>query len=164
MHVHACYTDRFVDMIAEGYDCGIRVGLNLADSGLVARRIGSIDAKFVASPDYIARHGSPATPEEFVTHQAVMQGTESWPVLADGKVVLIKPQGRFKGDNGAALVAAALAGIGIGAFPVDLILEHLESGALVPVMPSIRSPRPASTSCGRRVCTPLARSGCLPRC
>lgn len=140
LHVHASYSDRFVDMIAEGYDCGIRVGF-LTDSNLIARRVGAITGMFVASPAYIARHGSPETPEEFVTHQAVMQGTESWPVVADGKVVMIKPQGRFKGDNGVALVSAALAGLGVGAFPVDLIQEHLESGALVPVMPRYPIPQ-----------------------
>lgn len=139
LHVQTCYTDRFVDLIAEGFDCGIRVGF-LADSNLLARRIGPIQAKFVASPSYIAKHGAPETPEEFVTHQAVMQGTESWPVMVDGKVVMIKPQGRFKGDNGVALVAAALAGLGIAALPVDLIAEHLESGALVPVMPNYPIP------------------------
>jgi DNA-binding transcriptional LysR family regulator len=139
LHVSTCYTDRLVDLIAEGFDCGIRVGY-LADSSLVARRVGPLYAKFVASPDYIAKHGSPRTPEEFVTHEAVMQGTESWPVVVDGKVVMMKPQGRFKGDNGVALVAAALAGLGLAALPVDLISEHLETGALVPVMPDYALP------------------------
>lgn len=134
LHIHACYTDRFVDLIAEGYDCAIRVG-KLPDSNLIARRIGPINATFVASPAYIARHGSPETPEEFVTHQAVMQGTETWPALDDGKVIAMRPHGRFKADNGVALVAAALAGIGIAGLPNDLIQEHLDSGALVPVMP-----------------------------
>lgn len=139
LHVSTCYTDRLVDLIAEGFDCGIRVGY-LADSNLIARRVGPLYARFVASPDYIAKHGSPRTPEEFVTHQAVMQGTESWPVIVDGKVVMMKPQGRFKGDNGVALVAAALAGLGLAALPVDLISEHLETGALVPVMPDYPLP------------------------
>lgn len=134
LHVHASYTDRFVDLIAEGFDCAIRVG-KLPDSNLLARRIGPIAAKYVASPAYIANHGSPETPEEFVTHQALMQGTETWPALDGDKVIAIRPQGRFKADNGVALVAAALAGIGVAALPVGLIQEHLDSGALVPVMP-----------------------------
>lgn len=134
LHVHACYTDRFVDLIAEGFDCGIRVGL-LSDSNLVARRIGPIRATFVASPSYVAKRGSPETPDDFVEHQALMQGTESWPVLVDGKVVMFKPHGRFKSDNGVALVAAALAGVGIAALPDDLVADHLASGVLVRVMP-----------------------------
>jgi DNA-binding transcriptional LysR family regulator len=51
------------------------------------------------------------------------------------KLIELRPNGRFKADNGAALVAAALAGIGIAALPVALIQEHLDSGALIPVMP-----------------------------
>jgi len=134
LHVHACYTDRLVDLIAEGFDCSIRVGL-LKDSNLIARRIGPIHAMLVASPEYFAKFGAPETPEEIGTHQALMQGTESWPFMVEGKVVTVKPQGRFKGDNGVALITAALKGLGIAALPVDLIAEHLQSGALVPIMP-----------------------------
>jgi DNA-binding transcriptional LysR family regulator len=133
LHIHTSYTDRFVDLIAEGFDCAIRVG-KLPDSNLIARKVGPLNAKYVASPSYIERHGSPETPEELMTHQAVMQGTESWPLLDGDKVVAIRPLGRFKADNGAALVAAALAGVGVAALPIGLIQDHLDSGALVPVM------------------------------
>ena len=133
LHIHSSYTDRFVDLVTEGYDCAIRVGL-LPDSNLLARRIGPLFGQYVASPAYLEKHGSPQTPEELVAHQAVMQGTETWYATVDGKVVTMRPQGRFKADNGVALVAAALAGIGIAALPNGLTKEHLASGALVPVM------------------------------
>lgn len=133
LHVHAAYTDRFVDLIAEGYDCAIRVGM-LPDSNLIARRIGPLIGQYVASPAYIEEYGSPETPEELVTHQALMQGTETWLATVGDKVITMRPHGRFKADNGVALVAAAVAGIGIAALPNDLIREHLDSGALVPVM------------------------------
>ncbi|CAN7633235.1 LysR family transcriptional regulator [Paraburkholderia sp. DD10] len=134
LHIHAAYTDRFVDLIAEGYDCAIRVGM-LPDSNLIARRIGPLIGKYVASPAYIEKCGSPETPEELVTHQALMQGTETWLATVGDKVITMRPQGRFKADNGVALIAAAVAGIGIAALPNDLIQEHLDSGALVQVMP-----------------------------
>jgi DNA-binding transcriptional LysR family regulator len=133
LHIHASYTDRFVDLIAEGFDCAIRVG-KLPDSSLLARRIGPIRANYVASPEYIAEHGAPETPEELLTHQALMQGAETWPALDGDKVIAIRPQGRFKADNGVALVAAALAGIGVAVLPRDLVQAHLDSGALVAVM------------------------------
>lgn len=139
LHIHASYSDRHVDLIAEGFDCAIRVG-KLNDSNLVARKVGPLYAKYVATPAYVAKHGSPQTPEELVTHQALMQGTETWPALDGDKVIAIRPQGRFKADNGAALVAAALAGIGVAVLPVDLIQEHLDSGALVEVMPRYTVP------------------------
>jgi DNA-binding transcriptional LysR family regulator len=134
LQVQTCYSDRFVDLIADGFDCAIRVG-HLSDSSMMARRVGWTTAKYVAAPEYIEKHGSPQTPEEFVTHQVVMQGTESWLAKDGDKVVLMKPQGRFKADNAVALVAAALAGIGLAGLPEALITEHLASGALVEVMP-----------------------------
>ncbi|MFC3125544.1 LysR family transcriptional regulator [Pseudoroseomonas globiformis] len=133
LQVHASYTDRFVDLIGEGFDCAIRIG-HLPDSNMVARRVGLIYATYVATPEYIRKHGAPETPEEFVTHQVVMQGTESWRVVDGDRVVTLKPQGRFTADNAVALVSAALAGLGIAGFPTDLIRDHLESGALVPIM------------------------------
>lgn len=134
LHIHTSYSDRFVDLIAEGYDCAIRLG-HLADSSLIARRIGPIYGRLVASPAYIDAHGAPETPGELLAHQALMQDAESWQFLEDGTTVTLRPQGRFKADNGTALIAAALAGLGIAYLPEGLIREHLASGALVPVMP-----------------------------
>jgi DNA-binding transcriptional LysR family regulator len=133
LHIQTNYTDRFVDLIAEGYDCAIRVGY-LQDSSLLARRIGPIYGKLVASPDYIKAHGSPGTPDEVVEHQALMQGTESWQFMDGNKIVTVHPQGRFKADSAAALAAAATAGLGIARIPDGVTDEHVASGALVPVM------------------------------
>jgi DNA-binding transcriptional LysR family regulator len=133
LHIQTCYSDRFVDLITEGYDCAIRVGY-LQDSNLIARRVGPIHGKLVASPDYIEAHGSPETPEELVAHQALMQGTEAWQLMDGDKVIMVRPQGRFKADNGTALVAAATAGLGIAYLPDCLTHEYLASGALVPIM------------------------------
>jgi DNA-binding transcriptional LysR family regulator len=131
--LQTCYTDRFVDLIAEGYDCAIRVGY-LQDSNLIARCIGPIEGKLVASPDYISANGSPDRPEDILAHQALMQSTEAWQFLDGNKVVSIRPQGRFKADNGVALVAAAVAGLGIAYLPNCLTHESVVSGALVPIM------------------------------
>lgn len=133
LHIHASYTDRFVDLIAEGFDCGIRVG-RLPDSNLLAKRVGPIYGRLVASPEYIKVHGAPETPDDLLQHQALMQGTESWHLMNGDQVITVHPQGRFKADNGAALAAAAVAGLGIASLPDGLISEHLGSGALVPVM------------------------------
>lgn len=137
--VHTSYTDRFVDIVAEGFDCAVRVGY-LADSNLVARRIGSIIGKLVASPAYIHEKGNPETPEELLTHQFLMQGTEPRQLIDGDKTITIHPQGRFKADNGIALAAAAVAGLGIAALPDFLVDSHLESGALIQVMTRYRFP------------------------
>jgi DNA-binding transcriptional LysR family regulator len=133
LSIQTSYSDRFSDLAAEGYDCAIRVGY-LPDSTLVARRVAPILGKLVASPDYIAAHGAPETPHEIVHHEALMQGTEAWQFMDGDKVVSVRPQGRFKADNGTALVAAAVAGLGLAWLPDDFTDEHVASGALVPVM------------------------------
>ena len=141
LHIHASYSDRFVDLVAEGFDCAIRAG-TLQDSNLIARRVGPLYGKFVASPNYIKMHGSPETPEELVAHQALMQRTETWQLLDGDKIITVRPQGRFKADSGVALAVAAVAGLGIAALPDYLIDEHIASGALVPVM-TCHPPPPA---------------------
>jgi DNA-binding transcriptional LysR family regulator len=133
LHVHAFYSDRFVDLVGEGFDCAVRVGY-LSDSNLIARRVGPIHGKLVASPDYIREHGAPETPDELLTHQALMQGTETWRFIDGDKTIAVHPQGRFKADNGAALAAAAVAGLGVASLPDFLTEDYLASGALVPVM------------------------------
>jgi DNA-binding transcriptional LysR family regulator len=133
LQVHAAYGDRFVDLVGEGFDAAIRVGY-LGDSNLVARRIGPVPGKAVASPGYVAQHGAPETPEELLGHQALTQGTESWRFLDGDKTISVRPQGRFKADNGTALLVAAVAGLGIAYLPDFLTAEPLASGALVPVM------------------------------
>jgi len=133
LHIQTCYSDRFVDLIAEGFDCAIRVGY-LPDSNLIARRIGPIYTKLVASPGYIKAHGVPESPEQLATHEALLQGTEAWQFMDGDKIIAVRPQGRFKADNGIALVAAATAGLGLAYLPDCLTYEHVTSGALVPIM------------------------------
>jgi DNA-binding transcriptional LysR family regulator len=139
LHIHASYSDRFVDLIAEGFDCAIRVGY-LQDSNLIARRVGPFYGKLVASPDYVATHGEPQTPQELSAHEALMQGTETWQFSDGDRVVSVQPQGRFKADNGSALVPAALAGIGIAWLPDCLVDHHVASGALLPILKGFPPP------------------------
>ena len=133
LHVYACYSDRFVDLIGEGFDCAVRVG-NLPDSSLSARRIGPLYSKVVASPDYITKYGSPETLDELVSHEALLQGTETWRFMDGEKTITIHPQGRFKADSVIALSVAATQGLGLAALPDFLTADYLASGELVPVM------------------------------
>jgi len=63
-----------------------------------------------------------------------MQGTEVWRLLDRGKVVIVHPRGRFEADNGQALAAAAVAGLGLAILPDFSTDEHIASGALVAVL------------------------------
>lgn len=141
LHVYTSYADRFVDLIGEGFDCAIRVGY-LQDSNLIAKRVGPIYGKLVASPDYIKAHGAPESVEQLSDHQALMQGTESWQFMDGDKVVSVQPQGRFKADNAMALATAAAAGLGIAWLPDCITHGYVTTGALVPIM--TRYPPPSA--------------------
>jgi DNA-binding transcriptional LysR family regulator len=139
LQVHTSYSDRFVDLVGEGFDAGIRVGY-LSDSNLLARRIAPLTGRCVASPSYIAERGAPASPEALAEHECLMQGVEAWRFIRDGQTVTVRPQGRFKADNGVALAAAAARGIGIACLPDILVLDALASGELVTVLGAFSPP------------------------
>ena len=131
--VTASYSDRFVDLIGERFDVAVRLG-NLQDSSLIARRIAPINAAVVASPAYLERRGTPLTPEDLMGHDALMQGQETWPFRDGKRLITIRPEGRFKADSGQALVAAAVAGLGVAALPTFLAGHAIEAGELVPLL------------------------------
>jgi DNA-binding transcriptional LysR family regulator len=139
LQVHAAYSDRFVDLVSEGFDAAVRLGY-LPDSNLVARRIAPLRGKSVASPEYLKKHGAPRTPEELLEHECLMQGTEPWRYVSNGKTITVRPQGRFKADNGVALAAAALAGLGVAALPDFLVDAHIAAGALEQVLVDYPAP------------------------
>ena len=139
LQITTAYGDRFVDLVGEGFDVAIRLGW-LPDSSLVARRIGPVTGRLVATPDYVKTHGAPASFEDIANHPALMQGTEIWRVRDGDQVITLHPQGRFKADNGQALLSAVLAGLGIAMLPDFLIDEHIASGALVTLLPQYPMP------------------------
>ncbi len=133
LEIQSSYSDRVVDLVAEGFDAAIRLG-QLDDSKLVARRISTFGGRLVASPAYLAQHGTPRTPDELMSHMAVNRVNDEWPLQHEGRVIRIHPRARFTADNGAALVPAVLAGLGIALLPDFLIAEHVDSGALVSLL------------------------------
>jgi len=143
LHIHTSYNDRFVDLIAEGFDCAIRVGY-LQDSNLIAKRVGPIYGKLLASPTYIKLHGAPETPKEVINHRALMQGTETWQFTDGDRIVTVQPQGSFKADNAMALAAAAAAGLGIAWLPDCITYDYVASGALMPIMTGYPPPSAAA--------------------
>src|SRR5262245_53509 len=120
LEIQSSYSDRHVDLVAEGFDAAIRLGV-LEDSNLVARRIARLGGRLVASPAYLQKHGTPKTPDELASHAAVNRVNDYWPLMHDGAVINVHPRARFTADNGAALVPAALLGLGIAMLPDFLI-------------------------------------------
>ena len=133
LHIQTVYSDRFVDLVAEGFDCAIRGGY-LEPSNLVARKVGPITGSLLASPEYIAANGAPETLDEIADHEALMQGMENWKFMDGNRMVTVQPQGRFKADSATALAAAAVAGLGIAWLPDCITHQYIATGTLVPIL------------------------------
>lgn len=132
-------TDRTVDLIGEGVDCVLRVG-GLGDSGLIARGLGSLPLINVASPAYLARYGTPSSPEMLGGHWAVNYASpstgriEPWEWM-DGEMLRSLPmRGRVTVNSAEASIACCLAGLGLIQIPAYDVRRHLEAGELVEVM------------------------------
>lgn len=159
LQLDTSYNDRFVDLVGEGFDCAVRLGI-MPDSSLIARRIFSFKGCLVASPVYLATHGTPRTPEDLGQHQVIVKKGETWRVIDKGKVVNIRPRGRFTSDNGEAVLAAALAGVGVAGLPDFLVDHYIQEGSLVPLLNDCQIPelgmfvvRPAGSHPNRKVRT-----------
>ncbi|WP_281378881.1 LysR substrate-binding domain-containing protein [Azospirillum oleiclasticum] len=127
--------DRPVDLVQEGVDCVIRVG-ELADSTLIARRIGAMQPVTCASPAYLAAHGEPASPDELDRHAAVQYfgGRSGRPLSLtferDGVTREVPMGGTVAVNDADAYVTCGLEGLGILQPGRFMVLPHLRSGAL----------------------------------
>lgn len=128
--------DRYVDMIGEGFDIAIRIGL-LSDSTLIARRLSVLKRVICCSPDYLQRAGSPLLPEDLLHHACLRYGREGqngWELMQEGKRKLLDVHGPIVSNNGEVLRDAAMAGLGLALLPEFIVGEALETGALVTVL------------------------------
>lgn len=140
--VDLSFSDRFVDLVNEGFDAAIRIGI-LSDTSLVARRLGAIEACVVASPAYLGQHGRPEKPQALADHECLTYSggaRDTWQFRSGRKWLSVRPQGRFRADNGEALRAAAVAGLGITALPDFLVEDSLARGELVRLLESYPMP------------------------
>lgn len=133
------FTDRLVDVIEEGFDAVVRAG-EPADSRLVARQLGTFRSVLVASPDYLARHGSPQVPAELREHACLHYRfphtgkLEPWELrCANGEPELQLPTSMIC-NNIETRVRFALQGLGIAYLPAFAIQEPLSEGRLRTVL------------------------------
>lgn len=132
-------TDRFVDIVQEGFDLAIRSHVQpLPDSALVQRRLATHAFLVVASRDYLARHGAPMQPEELVSHRIIAGGASdvTWRLESDeGEKITLDLQPVLAADEPFVLLKAAAAGIGITCLPTSICRPALEDGTLVHLLP-----------------------------
>lgn len=128
--------DRIVNLVDEHVDVGIRLG-ELADSSLHAVKVGEFGFVTCASPEYLARKGFPAGPEDLVSHDGAIFGqiTEpGWVYEREGRRLEGRPNIRLRANTATATVAAALRGVGIIRAPRYQVTRELQSGALVAML------------------------------
>lgn len=127
-------SDSIIDMVEGGYDISIRDAA-LNDSSLIARKLANVSRIICASPDYLAEHGTPKTPQDLAQHQCVnFMGLETWAFQVDGKEVSVKTNNRLRTDNGEAARDAAVKGVGITLSSTWCCYEHVRRGELVRVL------------------------------
>jgi len=129
--------DRQVDLVAEGVDVAIRIGI-LDDSSLIARRLGDSPRLLVASKSYLQKHGRPNHPDELKNFDCLVYsllGTGNiWHFLNKGKEFSVGVKGNFQANNSDAVLQMALAGAGIMALPKWMSHPYIENGELEPIL------------------------------
>ncbi|MFT4936707.1 MAG: DNA-binding transcriptional LysR family regulator [Pseudoalteromonas distincta] len=131
-------SDEAIDLVGMGFDMALRIAA-LPDSSLVARRIGAVTRRVVASPAYLAAHGRPTHPAHLAEHAclgyAYLPTPETWRfVNAAGEEASVRPVGPLRANNAEALLPALEAGLGLALQPDFIVGEALAAGRLEAVL------------------------------
>lgn len=129
--------DRFIDVVAEGFDLVIRIA-ELEDSSLVARKIAPCRRILCAAPEYLSQNGIPRVPQDLAIHHCLVYSNElkpdTWLLHGPNGAESIKVNGPVCADNGDILKAAAVAGLGITLLPTFIVGPELNEGRLQQVL------------------------------
>jgi DNA-binding transcriptional LysR family regulator len=141
--VELTLNDRIVDLVEEGYDLAVRIA-RLADSSLIARRLGPCRIVACASPGYLDRHNRPKHPDELAGHNCLGytygQAQEEWHFDGPTGPARVRIRGTLQANNGEVLRAAALHDAGIVLLPSFIVGADLAAGRLVPILADYHVP------------------------
>jgi DNA-binding transcriptional LysR family regulator len=133
VQVELLLSDRNVDLIEEGVDAAVRIGA-LANLSLVARRLGQVGRVTVASPDYLARRGTPLAPAELAGHELIMstsvRSVAEWRFRAGAREHVVRYSPRLRMNDVEAVLSAACDGFGIARALSYQVEPLLRAGAL----------------------------------
>ncbi|WP_412551645.1 LysR family transcriptional regulator [Shimia sp. MIT910701] len=137
MSVSLIAVDRVTNLVEEGIDVAIRIG-NLPDSNLMAKRLGHVRRLFVASPAYLARHGTPKVPPDLKRHTMIgftgILPSHDWHYNSGGTRGHVQLTPRFEVNDAPTALAAAIDGEGITMALSYTVDEQLKRGELVPLL------------------------------
>jgi len=129
--------DRIVNMVEEGIDLAIRIGW-MPDSSLVAKKLCETAMVVFASPEYLAKHGTPKQPDDLLDHSwislSLLKSPLRWSFEKNGKSHVIQANSPIKSNSIDAVTSLALAGQGISALTNYTVQSHFQSGALTRVL------------------------------
>lgn len=130
---------RMVDLVAEGFDIGVRFGDQVAKDMIAVRISADLYGAIVASPDYIEKHGQPASIDELMQHNCITfrlasSGIYAWELVKDGKAVTVKVDGQTTFNGAYQMVQAAIDGCGLAFMTHDILEPYVQSGKLRWVM------------------------------
>jgi len=132
------FTERIVDLVAEGFDAAIRSG-PLVSSSMIAHRIIEMRYLLCASPSYLERRGAPERPEDIIEHDCIhwrgAADSGAWDFAKEGARVSVPISGRLLINNFAAEHEAAVRGLGLAILPLLNLRDDIEAGRLVHVLP-----------------------------
>lgn len=133
----ATFVNREINLVEEGYDLAVRVGVP-DDSSLVCREIGRFPLAVVASPGYINSRGSPEHPKDLTGHECLIntltQAPRRWYFRNGRRTFSIKVEGRCDANDDLMLQALACSGQGIAYLPTYFVEEHISKGELLPLL------------------------------
>jgi DNA-binding transcriptional LysR family regulator len=132
-------TNQMANLVDEGFDVAVRATAHLGDSSLVARKLGELELHLFASPEYVRRHGAPATCEELARHPCIVfRGKElvrTWELRGRGREERVSVRGRLGGDDMSFVHSMIVSGAGIGLLPNVNAAADEASGRIVRVLP-----------------------------
>lgn len=137
--VEAVFTDRYVDLMGEGFDVAIRAG-ELRDAELVARRLARAESVACAHPAYLERRGTPREPEDLEGHECLLYANHpapgSWRLRGPRGQVTVKVAGTLVANHAMMLLESACEGQGVAFVPNFHAAPYLREGRLVRVLPA----------------------------
>ncbi|TCP97264.1 LysR family transcriptional regulator [Cricetibacter osteomyelitidis] len=142
LNIQLQLTDNLVDLVAERIDLAVRF-TNNPDPNLVGRKVADAHSVLVATPDYLARSGTPTTPVDLQQHQFLSHTNVNRKTLRlqqQSEPVELELNARFATNDALALLNSTLAGNGIAMLPKYMVGEHLENGTLQAVLPDWELP------------------------